>query len=91
MRRRLNLNTQCQWSLQRPRKSGDEIFYRHDIDLEDDNGLDFGDLIEKVPIVAKRRKCLADFIGGKKPDLVTPILTAVLRLVLLFDCSTTTF
>ena len=37
------------------------------------NDLDFGDLLEKVLVVVKRRKCLADFIWDKKTDLVTPI------------------
>lgn len=52
-----------------------EIF---DIDFEERHWPGFGDLLEKVPVVVKRRKCLADFIWDKKTDLVTPILTAVL-------------
>lgn len=48
-----------------------EIFYRHDVELEDDNDLDFGDLLEKVLVVFKLRKCLCSrFHLGQKdsPD-----------------------
>ncbi len=47
-----------------------EIFYRYNIDLEDDDDLDFGDLLEKVLVLVKRRKFLADFIQDKETDLV---------------------
>lgn len=46
-----------------------EIFYRYDIDLEDDDGLDFGDLLEKALVLVKRRKYLVDFIRDKETDL----------------------
>ena len=47
-----------------------EIFYRYDIDLEDDDGLDFGDLLEKTLVLVKRRKFLADFVQDKETDRV---------------------
>ena len=49
--------------------SGDditEIFYRHDIDLEDDDGVDFDDLLEKALVFIGCRKRLAYFIEEKK-------------------------
>lgn len=71
LRRRLDLYTQCQWFLQGlPEKVVMEIFYRHDIDLEDDNGLDFENLLEKALVLVKRRKYLAGFILDKETDLV---------------------
>ncbi len=39
-----------------------EIFYRYDIDLEDDDSLDFDDVLEKALVLVKRSKYLADFI-----------------------------
>lgn len=69
--RRLDLYTQCQWFLQGlPEKAVMEIFYRHDTDLEDDDGLNFEDLLEKVLVLVKRRNYLADFIRNKETDLV---------------------
>ena len=47
-----------------------EIFYRYVIDLEDDDSLDFGDLLEKALVLVKRRKYLADFIRHKETNLV---------------------
>ena len=47
-----------------------EIFYRCDIDLEDDNGLDFEDLLEKPLVVVKGRKFLVDFIQDKETYLI---------------------
>lgn len=47
-----------------------EIFYQYDINLKDDNDLDFGDLLEKALVLIKRRKFLADFINDKETDLV---------------------
>ncbi|MCJ1347938.1 hypothetical protein MMC31_006168, partial [Peltigera leucophlebia] len=65
LRRMLDLYTQCQWFLQGlPGKVVMEIFYR------DDNGLDFGDLLEKALVLVKRRKFLAEFIQDKDTDLV---------------------
>ena len=70
-RKRLDLYTQCQWFLQGlPGGIVMEIFYRYNIDLEDDDDLDFGDLLEKVLVLVKRRKFLADFIQDKETDLV---------------------
>ena len=70
-RKRLDLYTQCQWFLQGlPGGIVIEIFYRYKIDLEDDDDLDFGDLLEKVLVLVKRRKFLADFIQDKETDLV---------------------
>ena len=48
-----------------------EIFYRYDTDLEYDNCLDFRDLLERVLVLFKRRKFLADFIQDKETDLVS--------------------
>lgn len=46
-----------------------EFFYWYNIKLEDNNRLDFEDLLEKALILVSR-KCLADFIRDKKIDLV---------------------
>ena len=71
LRRRLDLYTQCQWFLQGlPERVVMEIFHRHDIDLEDDNSLDFEDLLKKTLVIVKRKKFLADFIQDKETDLV---------------------
>lgn len=52
LRRRLDLYTQCQWILQGlPERVVMEIFYRHDIDLEDGNGLDFEDLLKRALVI----------------------------------------
>ena len=48
-----------------------EIIYQHDIDLEDDDGLDFEDLLQKALVIVRRRKILADFIQDKETDLVS--------------------
>lgn len=64
LRRRLDPFTQCQWFLQGlPKTTLTEMFYRHDIDLEDDDGIDFDDLLKKVLVLIDCRKRLADFIG----------------------------
>ncbi len=47
-----------------------EIFYRYDIDLEDDGSLDFEDILEKALMLVKRSKCLADFIRDRENDLI---------------------
>ncbi|MCJ1348040.1 hypothetical protein MMC31_006271 [Peltigera leucophlebia] len=71
LRKRLDLYTQCQWFLQGlPEKVVMDIFYRYNIDLEDDDDLDFEDLLEKALVLVKRRKYLADFIRDKETDLV---------------------
>ena len=48
-----------------------EIFCWHDIDLEDENGLDFEDLLEKALAIVRHKKILADFIQDKETDLVS--------------------
>lgn len=71
LQKRLDLYTRCQWFLQGlPESVLMEIFYRYDINLEDDDGLDFEDLLEKALVLIKRRKYLADFIGDKETDRV---------------------
>ena len=47
-----------------------EISYRFDIDLEDDDGLDFGDLLEKALVLVKRRRYLVNLIRDKETDPV---------------------
>lgn len=47
-----------------------EIFYCYDIDLKDNNSLDFEDVLEKVFVLLKCSKCLADFIWDRKTDLI---------------------
>ena len=70
LRKRLDLYTQCQWFLQGlPERVVMEIFYRYDIDLEDDDDLDFEDLLEKALVLVKRKKFLADFIRDEETDL----------------------
>ena len=55
LRRRLDLYTQCQLVLQGlPKRVVMEIFYRCDIDLADDDGLDFEDLLETMLVLVKR-------------------------------------
>ena len=72
LRRRLDPYTQCQWFLQGlPEKVVIEIFCRHDIDLEDDDGLDFEDLLEKALAIVRRKKILANSIQDKETDLVS--------------------
>lgn len=46
-----------------------EIFYQHNINPEDDNGLDFEDLLEKTLVLVRRKKYLADFIWDKEIHL----------------------
>ena len=104
LRRRLDLYTQCQWFLQGlPERVVMEIFYRYDIDLEEDDGLDFGDLLEKVLVLVKRRKYLVEFIRDKEteadkydpqekvftaPDIFEPFLYPVQDFVLPIRCHT---
>ncbi len=47
-----------------------EIFYWYNIDLENNDDLDFGDLLEKVLVLVKRKNFLADFIRDKETDLI---------------------
>ena len=71
LRTRLDLYPQYRWFLQGlPERVVMEIFHRHDIDLEDNDNLDFEDLLEKALVIVKRRKFLADFIQDKETDLV---------------------
>ena len=61
--------TQCQWFLQGlPGTFLAEIFYRHDTNLEDDDGINFKDLLKKALILIKCRKRLADFIEEEESD-----------------------
>lgn len=70
-RQKLDQDTQCQWFLQGlPERIVIEIFYRYDIDLEEDIGLDFGHLLEKSLVLIKHREYLTDFIRDKETDLV---------------------
>ncbi len=70
-RQRLDRYTQCQWFLQGlPKKIVMEIFYWYDIDLEDDNSLDFDDILEKALVLVKRSNYLADFIWDRENDLI---------------------
>lgn len=70
LRKRLDLYTQCQWFLQGlPEGIVMEIFYRYDIDLEDNDDLDFGDLLEKVLELVKRKKYWVDFIRDKETEV----------------------
>ncbi len=78
LRKRLDLYSQCQWFLQGlPERVVMEIFYRHDIDLEDDDSLDFEDLLEKALVKIRRRKYLADFIQDKEIDLVNKYIDSL--------------
>lgn len=46
-----------------------EVFYRHDIDLEDDDdGIDFEDLLQETLALIGCRKWLADFIKKEESD-----------------------
>ena len=75
LRSRLDLYTQCQWFLQGlPERVVMEIFYWHDIDLEDDNGLNFEYLLEKALVLFKHRKYLADIMRDKETDLIISTL-----------------
>lgn len=47
-----------------------EIFYQHDIDLEDNNSLGFENLLKKALIIVRRRKFLANLLQDRKIDLV---------------------
>ena len=70
-RHRLDRYMQCQWFLQGlPERIVMEIFYRYDIDLEDDDSLNFDDVLEKALILVKRSKCLEDFIRDRENDLI---------------------
>ncbi len=78
LRKRLDLYSQCQWFLQGLlERVVMEIFYRHDIDLEDDDSLDFEDLLEKALVIIRRRKYLADFIQDKEIDLVNKYIESL--------------
>lgn len=70
LRKRLDLYTQCQWFLQGlPERIVMEIFYRYDIDLEDDDSLDFEDLLKKALVIVRRGKFLADLLQDRETDL----------------------
>ena len=70
-RQMLDRYTQCQWFLQGlPERIVMEIFHQYDIDLEDDDSLDFGNLLEKALVLVKRRKFLADLLQDKETDLI---------------------
>lgn len=70
LEQKLDLYSQYQQFLQRlSKKIVMKIFYQYDIDLEDDDSLDFGNLLEKLLILVKRKKYLADFIKDKETDL----------------------
>lgn len=43
-----------------------EIFYRYYMDLDDEDGLDFDDLLEKALVLVKRRKVSRRFSLRKK-------------------------
>ena len=47
-----------------------EIFYWYDIDLENDNSLDFDDVLEKALVLVKCSKYHEDFIRDKKNDRI---------------------
>ena len=67
LRRRLDPYTQCQWFLQGlPETILTELFYRYDIDLEDEDDIDFDDLLEKALVLIRCKKWLADFIEEKE-------------------------
>lgn len=71
LRKRLDLYTQCQWFLQGlPETLLMRTFYRYDIDLEDDNRLDFEDLLEKVLVLVKCRNRLAAFLQDQAKNSV---------------------
>lgn len=46
-----------------------EIFYRYDIDLEDDDSLDFEDLLKKALVIVRRGKFLADLLQDRETEL----------------------
>ena len=70
LRKRLDRYTQCQWFLQGlPERTLMEIFYQYDdIDLEDDNDLDFEDLLKKALVIVRRRKSLANLPQDRKTE-----------------------
>ena len=71
LQKRLDQYTQCQWFLQGlPETLLMRFFYWYDMDLEDDNGLDFENLLEKVLVLAKCRNRLAAFIRDQATSLV---------------------
>ena len=66
LRRRLYLYIHCQWFWQGLSETIlIEMFCHHDIDLEDDDGDDFKDLLEKALLFIWFRKRLADFVKEK--------------------------
>ena len=70
LRQRLDWYTQCQWFLQGlPERILMEIFYRYDINLDED-GLDFENVLENGLVLVKRSKCLVDFIRDRENDLI---------------------
>lgn len=71
LRQRLDRDTQCRWFLQGlPERLVMEMFYCYDIDLEDDESLEFEYLLEKALLLVKRTKYLANFMRDKETDLV---------------------
>ena len=66
-RKRLDLYTRCQRFLQGlPETILTELLYRYDIDLDDDDIIEFDDLLEKALVLIRCRKRLADFIEEKE-------------------------
>lgn len=47
-----------------------KIFHQYDIDLDDDNKLNFGDLLKNMLVFVKHLKFLADFIQNKETNQV---------------------
>lgn len=73
LRTRLDLYTRYRWLLQGfPEKVVMETFSRYDIYLEDEHndGLGFGDLLERALVLVSFRDFLADFIRHKETDLI---------------------
>lgn len=44
------------------------MFYRHDIDIEDDDSIDFEDLLKKALVLIRCRKRISDFIKEEESD-----------------------
>lgn len=47
-----------------------EIFNQYNIDLEDNNSLDFEKILKKVLVLVKRSKYLVNFMRDKKNNLI---------------------
>ena len=63
LKKRLDWYTQCQWFLQKlPEKIVIKIFYLYNINLEDNDGLNFRDILEKVLVLVKCKKNVVGFI-----------------------------